>query len=170
MSKIDELCRFNDFTFLNYESLLELAKQKYKFVTFDENQNFKNKIILLRHDVEFSVPIALKMARIETSLGIRATYFVQLHGDFYNALEKETFQNLKQIESLGHKLALHFDPHFWNITDEKQLEEYLLIDKTTFEQYFNVAPIAFSFHNNNSFTLSCEKELYAGILNVYSKK
>lgn len=84
ISKID--FNFNDFTLSNYRSLLSLALTKYEFRLF--NQEYLHKSILLRHDLEFSVPIALRMAEIEAELGIRSTYFVQLHSEFYNMLEK----------------------------------------------------------------------------------
>ena len=80
--------RFADFTIQNYQRLLNLAKQNYDFVSFKQIWETRGKAIVLRHDVEFSVPIALKMAEIENTLGIRATYFVQLHSEFYNLLEK----------------------------------------------------------------------------------
>lgn len=170
MKHISSDYRFSDFTLVNYEFLLRLALKNFEFAFFKEQLNFSTKTILLRHDIEFSVPIALKMAEIENSLGIRATYFVQLHGDFYNALEKRTFELLKKIESLGHQLALHFDAHFWDVKRADQLNKYLEIDKSTFEQYFFSKLGAFSFHNNNAFTLSCDNTSYSGMINVYAKK
>lgn len=170
MIEIINKYRFQDFTLINYERLLSLTKKKYEFSFFNKNLVFENKTVFLRHDLEFSVPVALKMARIEHQHGIKATYFIQLHGDFYNALEKRTFHQLKEIESLGHRLALHFDAHFWNITREDHLDKNLHTDKETFEKYFDSSPEVFSFHNNNSFTLSCEKETYGGMLNVYARR
>ena len=169
MSDISLTYRFNDFTLNNYIRLLKLAKKSYKFSFFD-NDLFLNRTILLRHDVEFSVPIALKIAKIEHELGIRSTYFVQLHSEFYNALEKRTFTQLKEIESLGHCLELHFDAHFWGVENEVKLEKYLRIDAGTFATYFDKRPKIFSFHNTNKFTLSCEKDSYADMINVYAKK
>ena len=89
--EVFEKYRFNDFTLDNYKRLLRIAKKNYSFILFNKISYFEKKSILLRHDVEFSVPIALKMAKIEADLGISSTYFVQLHSDFYNALEKNTF-------------------------------------------------------------------------------
>jgi len=161
---------FFDFTIENYNYLLELAKENFGFVFFDDIKSIKEKTIILRHDVEFSVPIALEMAKIENSLGIKSTYFVQLHADFYNALEKRTYNQLKEIELLGHSLELHFDVHFWEINNEKDLEKHLRLESQVFKTYFNKEPKVFSFHNTNKFTLSCEKDTYAGLINVYSKK
>ncbi len=170
MIDISSIYRFEDFTLNNYTRLLKLALTKYNFSFFDNANTFLQKTILLRHDVEFSVPIALKMAIIENKLGISATYFIQLHGDFYNALEKQTFDQLKKIESLGHSLELHFDAHFWGIDNEEMLEKHLVIDADTFATYFDKKPKVFSFHNTNKFTLSCEKDSYADMINVYAQK
>ncbi len=157
---------FSDFTLDNYKKLLILACERYSFRFFDEE--YTKSSILLRHDLEFSVPIALKMAQIEADHGIRSTYFVQLHSEFYNTLEKVKIQAIKEIHKLGHQIGLHFDSHFWNIKSENQLEQYISIDKGILEQYLEVEIKAFSFHNNTDFTLSCRKEKYAGLLNVYS--
>jgi len=78
---------FLDFTLINYSRLLNIALQNYSFRIFTEE--LVRKSILLRHDVEFSIPITLQMAEIEANMGIKATYFVQLHSEFYNTLEKK---------------------------------------------------------------------------------
>tara|TARA_Y100001958_G_scaffold98184_1_gene67830 strand:- start:19365 stop:20132 length:768 start_codon:yes stop_codon:yes gene_type:complete len=168
---IEEKYRFSDFTLSNYKNILKMAINKgYKFKLFDILYDYPQRSIILRHDLEFSVPIALEMAKIEYQLGIKSTFFIQLHGDFYNALEINTFNIIKEIESFGHEIALHFDTHFWDIKDTQQLEQFLLIDKDTFTKYFGKAPRLFSFHNNNAFTMTCEQNSYGGMHNVYATK
>lgn len=169
MENISQKYRFSDFTLDNYRALICLAKENYDFITYNKvNEKFNFKTILWRHDLEFSVPIALEMAKIEAELGVFSTYFIQLHGDFYNTLEKKTFEQIKSIEYLGHDLALHFDAHFWGIDNEFNLEKYLEIDANTFKTYFGYKPHVFSFHNTTPFILGCEKDMYAGMTNVYS--
>ena len=157
---------FSDFTLNNYSVLLNLALKNYCFCFFTEK--YTKKSILLRHDVEFSIPIALKMAKIESDLGIRATYFIHLHSEFYNALEKEVITSIHEILNYGHQIGLHFDTHFWNITAEDQLENSILYDKNTLEFYTGTEIKVFSFHNTTPLTLSCRKKKYGGLLNVYS--
>lgn len=72
------------------------------------------KEILLRHDVDLSVEAAVRMARIESELGVGATYCVLLTSPLYNPLDRETRRALHEIESLGHEVALHFSTHeYW---------------------------------------------------------
>jgi len=164
---LSEKYHFSDFTLKNYERLLNLALQNYTFNLFSEKKFTKS--ILLRHDIEFSIPIALSMAEIEKELSIEATYFLQIHSEFYNPLENNYFDIINKIIKMGHKLGLHFDYHFWGIKTEDELEKNILIDKEMLEKYFDVEIQVFSFHNTNDFILSCEKDKYAGLVNVYSK-
>lgn len=164
--KIADNYLFADFTISNYHKLLSFAVEHYSFIFF--NQESKSESIILRHDLEFSVEIAMKMAQIEAYLGIKATYFVQLHSEFYNTLEKKNILQLNEIKNLGHQIGLHFDSHFWNISNEDELHEKLVFDKEILEKNLNTSIKVFSFHNNNEFTLSCRKETYGGLINVYS--
>jgi hypothetical protein len=157
---------FSDFTVSNYFKILQEATLNYSFIFF--NEEIDGNSIILRHDLEFSVEIALKMAHIEAELGIKSTYFVQLHSEFYNTLEKKNIQQLHEIKNLGHQIGLHFDTHFWNISNEDELHKHLLTDKKTLETYLQTEIKAFSFHNNNDFTMSCREESYCGLINVYS--
>lgn len=166
MDDLSNRYHFSDFTLENYRNLLALGFSNYSFKSFLDKKEAKT--ILLRHDVEFSIPIALQMAEIESALGIRATYFVQLHSEFYNTLEKATIDSIKIIHRLGHQIGLHFDSHYWNIEKESELEQSILFDKEILEKYLNLKIEVFSFHNNTKFTLSCRKKHYGGLLNVYS--
>ena len=162
--------RFEDFTLTNYRTMIQIAKNKnYQFKFFFEQIDNESKVILWRHDVEFSPFIALKMAEIEAVEGVKATYFFQLHAEFYNLFEKAISEIVLKIKSYGHDIGLHFDSHYFNVTNEKDLEKYLALDTRFFNEIFNMDIKVFSFHNTNDFILSCENERYGGLLNVYSK-
>ncbi len=164
-----EKYHFSDFTTENYRKLLRLAKSKYTFCTFTE-LNGKEKFITWRHDIDFSMHRALKMAQIEAEEGIKATYCILLHSEFYNLLEKEISDILLQIIKLGHSIGLHFDSHYYDIKNETGLEEKLLFEKSIIENLFPIKVDCFCFHITNEFTIGCNKESYAGLINCYSDK
>lgn len=165
-----EKYKFEEFTFKKYEKLVKLAIDNgFVFCSYDEKLDSETKQILWRHDVEFSPFVALKMAEIEAKLGVKATYFFQLHGELYNTLEKEVSNIVHRIKDLGHDIGLHFDSHYFPIENESDLEKYLKIDADYFNSIFNCELKVFSFHNTNKFTLSLEKNEYAGLINVYSE-
>ena len=162
--------RFDDFTLSNYRRLVELAKENgFEFSFFDRDYASAGKILLWRHDVEFSPHVALRMASIEHACGVKATYFFQLHSEFYNLLEREVTQIALDIRSMGHEVGLHFDSHFFDVQSEEQLECSLALDARYFQSILGTNVRAFSFHNTTPFILSCERLEYAGLLNVYAR-
>jgi peptidoglycan/xylan/chitin deacetylase (PgdA/CDA1 family) len=164
-----EKYKFDYFTIENYRNqLLYALENGFEFISFTDEFNKKRKEIIWRHDVEFSLDIALEMAKIENELGISTTYFFQVHSEFYNILERYSSDILLEIKTLGHHIGLHFDSHYYNIQSEDQLNQYITQDKEYFEKVFNIKLEVFSFHNTTPFTLNCRNKTYGGLLNVYS--
>lgn len=97
-----------DFTLEMYEKLLKAFLEKaYNFITIEEyfNQitNPNKKYILMRHDVDRKPQNSLAMAKLEASLGVRATYYFRTI--------KETFKKdiILQIALLNHEIAYHYE-------------------------------------------------------------
>ena len=84
--KNDQRLLLSDFTTESYAELLILAQENYTFTSYDQI-NTDNKFILWRHDVDFSLNRSLKLAQIEHEAGVRSTFFLNPHSDFYNLLE-----------------------------------------------------------------------------------
>lgn len=162
-----EKYHFADFTRINYRRLIRLAKERFLFRGYSDFQK-QEAFVLWRHDLDTSPHAARKLARIEAEEGIRATYFLHLHNIFYNLLEKEIVDCVMEIASCGHDLALHFDPHFYNIRSQRSLEKHLAIEKRILEDVFGVKVRAFSFHNTDPTVLSFEDWSYAGMINAYA--
>ncbi len=103
-----------NFSFKHYFEVLDYAKEKYSIGPIKEFPRLKKKerFILLRHDIDFSLEYALKMAQAEAEHGLHATYFVLLHSPFYNALSEQGVQAIKNISDLGHEIGLHYDTGF----------------------------------------------------------
>lgn len=65
--------------------------------------------LILRHDIDISLKMALKMAEIEHDFGICATYMVITNAPFYCLDDKVSKDILRQLIAMGHEVALHFD-------------------------------------------------------------
>ncbi len=164
-----EKYHFDDFTLENYRRLVKLAKEKgFQFILHKNEFVHERKDVIWRHDVEFEPDIALKMAEIEHEEGVHATYFFQLHSGYYNLFDEHYSKVFHQIKDLGHHVGLHFDCRYWAINDEKQLDEYIILDKAYLEKNLGVEIDTFSFHNTTPFTQSCLAYTYGGLANVYS--
>lgn len=152
----------NQFTYNHYTELLELAKQQgYQIGPFRDHAKLLEKgkkSIILRHDVDFSLSHALKMAALEHSFGVQSTYFILLHSPSYNPLTEDTRNTVKAILELGHELGLHYDPRFQLVSQEAEL----------LSQYFDTKVTAIARHN--PFGVKIDVDMPAGFVNAYSKE
>ena len=125
-------------------------------------------MIIMRHDIDYSVHRACSLAQIEARQDIQTTYFINLHSEYYNIWEKEIAQLIGKIISLGHEIGLHFDPMFYE-KDPGNLVEHLTWEKSILEKLFKQAVQVFSFHNPSVGNwLDVKKERIGGMLNAYS--
>ena len=161
---------FADFTTSAYEQMLQSALDYYTFVNFGNYDMHLGPSIINRHDLDFSIHRAVALARIENRLGISSTYFVNPHSEFYNVFERTISNLLLEIKDLGHELALHFDSHYWGISNQSNLDHFLNLDQEILEKILDIKIRAFSFHNTTSFTMSCKNTMYGGLINAYATK
>ncbi len=157
-----------DFTEKNYKKILELIKSKYDVLKFDEIKG-KKRFVILRHDIDFSIHRAHKLAKIEKQNGIEASYFLWLGSFFYNLFEIEAKALIFKIIEMGHDIGLHFDSANYNIHSEKDLSYWLNFEKKILETNFKVKIKVFSFHNPTDDILRYNRYQYAGMINTYSK-
>jgi len=66
-------------------------------------------VLLLRHDVDLSLEHALEMAELEFEHGVRSTYFILPHNEFYSPFSLEGRAALNRLIHLGHEIGLHWD-------------------------------------------------------------
>ena len=158
-----------DFTEAGYAQALTLAQRSYAFATFTSRPSSRH--VLWRHDVDFSVHRAHRLAEIEAEMGARATYFMYPHSQFYNLLSDLVTPKARQILELGHDLGLHFDPTFYG----GKLRGGDLIDKIESErdllaELFGRAPVAVSFHLYGVLEEPApDDDIVAGMVNAYGR-
>tara|TARA_B110000238_G_scaffold14954_1_gene14600 strand:+ start:4435 stop:5559 length:1125 start_codon:yes stop_codon:yes gene_type:complete len=160
-----------DFTTENYKQLINFISKNYSPIFFDEYDPEKeNKYVLLRHDIDISLSNSLVLAKIEYHFGMKSTFFVNIHSEFYNFFEKGSIACLKEILKLGHSIGIHFDSTFWNLKDEVQLIKNLSFEKALIDEALEIKINVFSFHNPTEFVLSFKEDKYAGLINTYSNR
>jgi hypothetical protein len=94
-----------DFTIKKYSELvLAIQHAGYAFQTMEEfMQDPAQKVVVLRHDVDERPENALKMARAEKKLGLRATYYFRIV-----KISNEP-EIIREIASLGHEIGYHYE-------------------------------------------------------------
>lgn len=97
------------FSYDAYCSFLDGIKQEgYKFCGYD-NWRGEKKLIIMRHDIDYSLEDAIPIAEIEANAGVKSTYFVLVRGDCYNIFSRKGMHALRLLKSMGHEIGLHFD-------------------------------------------------------------
>ena len=90
----------------HYVEILEAAKAGgYRFRGFEGTPARGD--VFLRHDVDLSLDAALRMAEIEASHGVQATYLLMTQSVFYNLASSEGERALARLRELGHAVGLH---------------------------------------------------------------
>jgi hypothetical protein len=158
---------WEDFTDDSYRGIIRAARERYSFEPFGTEADRPH--VLWRHDVDYSVHRALRLAEIEADAGVRSTYFVLLHSVFYNLLEPSVFQRVRRLLELGHDLGLHFDLAFYGgFADVDELGGRIAYEAEVLSEFFKRKISAFSFHNTTVVDHSHYADLdrVAGLINT----
>ncbi len=150
----------------DYKTLVKSFKAGgYSFKTFSAAHE-KNHVVVMRHDVDFSVEYAAKLAELESDLGITAVYFFLLASPFYNVMDPKIRKSILRIKKLGHVISLHFD-----ISEGAQsihlITERLRFEIHLFEALFDCKIEVVSFHRPAKYGLL--SELQKIVMSTYDK-
>jgi hypothetical protein len=150
-----------------YRELIERAKAAgWAFGTFAEPAAADIRTIYLRHDVDYSLELAVELAELNQELGVAGTFFVQLRAQFYNPLERTEMERLARLGALGQHVALHYviesdsPPAAEAVSREFELLRTLVPD---------AAP-AFSWHRPSSALLEAQGLEVPGLVNAYGER
>ena len=166
---MNEECFIKDFTEKSYRNILKYCSKKFNFISY--NEAVKKNGLIWRHDVDFSVHRAYRLAVIEKELEISSTFFIHLHSEYYNVLEYDIAELIRKISELGHSIGVHFDPSFYGdrLKTEIDLNKFLLLEQNILEEMFGTKINSFSFHNPDiGDYLKYDNFEYAGLINTYA--
>ncbi|MBU09145.1 MAG: hypothetical protein CME13_14400 [Gemmatimonadetes bacterium] len=162
-----------DFTIASYRSILRRARDSYRFAGY-RNIPYGTRFVLWRHDLDMSINRALRLAIIEHEEGVKATYFVNLHSDYYNPLETDQSKMVMEIASLGHEIGIHFDPRYYEVlhgsSGNEELDQHVAMEAQICEYFFGCRMTAVSFHNPSRFIADLGDEVIGGLVNCYSDR
>jgi len=130
-----------------YAQIISLLKGHNRaFTRFPPGPEVAPRTICLRHDIDFSIEDALRVAVLEEELEVTATYFFMLSSNMYNLLSSRNQQSVREIARRGHTISLHFDP-----SAHYDLDAGFAAEKQVFERTFEVPVEVVSLHRPGSF-------------------
>ena len=164
------------FTYEGYRDFLgRIRDQGGRFRRFSDPVNSGD--VLLRHDVDLSIERTLEMGRLEADMGIQSTFCFQVTCPLYNPLDESCRAVIREIDRLGHEVALHFNTHnYWDgsadaenpneqIPDESALRANVRAEQSVLKQVTGTLPTTVSFHRPPEWVLDRE---FDGFRNTYA--
>lgn len=156
------------FTYYRYQQLLnELSNAGLSFTTYGGGVDAGD--VLLRHDIDLSVERAVRMAEIEASADIQATYFFLVTSQLYNIFNDETKEKIQRIRSLGHDVGLHFSTHqyFDNDPGDERLTKQVNAECNALESVADTSVDTVSFHIPPKWIL---RRSFTGFISTYEER
>ncbi len=113
------------FTHEHYEStLMEYLDAGYFVGGFREilQNPDKEKLMILRHDIDTSLDMAFNIAEIDHRCGIKSSFFIRVHATGYNPFTLSNYRLLKRMMQMGHEVGLHVEPSIPDVLQEDPLQ------------------------------------------------
>jgi len=156
----------------SYRSLVSLALQRgYRFVSFLDKGNDGGRRIYLRHDVDYSLRMAVELAEVNHSMGVHGTFCLLLRSQVYNLLSDWAIEYAGKIRGLGQHLAFHCTVPSTVPASDQELARQVLTDFETVRRYLPEVEPAFSWHNPTPGLVERGQHFEVpGLLNLYGPR
>lgn len=151
------------FSYEDYRKIITIIKESGRAANFHEAKD-REDFIIMRHDVEFSVDRAYRLAELEKSMDFFSTYFFQWTNNSYNILSKKNTDMIKTMREQGHSIGLHFALN--GLTDLEEIKEKILLEIQVLSSMLGFEIDTFSVHRPSNEILKADIKL-EGIINAY---
>jgi len=124
-------------------------------------------VTILRHDVDFDVEAAYRLALIEAELDVRSTYFFLTTCHTYNLLSSPNRLMIFEMARLGFEIGLHFDPTIYGDVSIDQLKKFVDQEALILSLITGAPVRSVSLHNPS---VHGQYPLFDGYCNAYDKR
>lgn len=154
-----------NFSYSHYEETLKEIKKNNTFTDFTDTSS---KGIILRHDIDYSLEAALKIAEIEHNLDVKSTYFILFHAETYNPFSPSSTNIINKILKFGHRLGFHYDMAYL-LQLKSNPSDIIKQELQVLENHFNTSIEVVSAHNP-SVNESLMIKLPSTVVDAYSEE
>ena len=100
---------FADFSYGYLRVLLRAMQERFELTLLRDahSAGSERPRLVLRHDIDVWLPAALSLATVESEMGVRSTYLVQVDSPMYSLDTPESRAILAGLLERGHEVGLH---------------------------------------------------------------
>ncbi len=155
-----------------YRSLIVCAQREgYAFRGFLEDHSGSDRCILLRHDIDYSLRMAVELAEINRSLGVAGTFCILLRSHVYNPLSAWSLDEVQKLRGCGQHLALHYAAPARLPASDGELAKLILSDHEMLRSSVPDLLPAFAWHDPTTELIERGQALEVpGLVNLYSAR
>jgi hypothetical protein len=151
------------FRYSELKTFLAKAKEYGQVSSFEKRSGWAG--ITLRHDVDFDLQPALRLAALERECGVSSTFFVLTSCPTYNLNSPENRRILRSLIEWGFEIGLHFDPTLYPEENDEGLEEKALFEASIIEFVTGKKVESLSLHNPS---IHGQYPTFKSFLNAYA--
>jgi hypothetical protein len=98
-----------DYSLRGYRELLRAVLSRgYRVTAAGAETPANDRVIYLRHDVDFSPMIAVELAEVNAELGVRGAFHLPVHSQLFNLAAAPCRAALAALRDAGQAIALHY--------------------------------------------------------------
>lgn len=151
------------FSFEDYKEIIRIIQSTGRHANYADALH-KDKFIIMRHDVEYSVERAYELARVEQSMDFVSTFFFQWTNNSYNILSRKNLDMIRDMHERGQHIGLHFALN--GMTDMTEIRKRIQKEMDILSEMFGFQITEFSIHRPSKDVLR-ENIKLDGIINAY---
>lgn len=158
-----------EFTYDAYKNLIKsLRNENYSIASYHDWNKY-DRCVILRHDIDYDISKAVKLACVEKELGVQSTYFVLVTSDFYNVFSTKGCEQLRAILDCGHEIGLHFDEaSYSDIASSQDVINHIIEEAELLKKAIDYPIKTVSMHRPSDMILKADIEI-PDIINSYGK-
>jgi len=150
------------FGYANYRTFLVHIRANFPLTTFRDWKGGNG--ILLRHDVDFDLAAAHRLALLEHEHHVPATFFIRTASPTYNPMSLVNRSRLVEMSAMGFEIGLHFDPSIYGEVSEDALQRRVHQESSILESILERSVDSISLHNPS---VHNRYVLFSGYRNAY---
>jgi len=151
------------FSYEDYKEIIRIIKSTGRYTDYKHAID-RDKFILMRHDVEYSVERAYDLSKVEESMDFTSTFFFQWTNNNYNLLSRRNMDMIKDMHERGQTIGLHYALN--GLTDMEQAKKQIKMEIELLSEMCGFQIDTFSVHRPSKDILRANIKL-PGILNAY---
>lgn len=156
-----------DCCYKTYKRILRDIKETGVYCDYkDVLDQGREKWLILRHDIEFSIDRAYELSKVESEEGICSSWFVQITNNAYNAFSEKNIELLRDMHYRGHHIGLHYHRSNSMNGNLEDLKEDIVYQAEVLSKMLNLPIDRFSFHRPLREHLAADLEI-PGLINAY---